>query len=218
MNSQVLIVLFIVLFLVILIEGMGILALFRQIGLLHVAVTGGNSGHNPTVRTLDPLPTGARAPYLGGISVQNTPVSLEKLVGQRVLVAFVHPLCKPCNEIASELEALHRDPVLDTRVIVVSDSDRISTEEYVAEHGLTVPVLYEPRSDFNTPGQALGSFRVPRTPFAYLLDEQHRVVTSGTTGGKEFFWRVAKGSAGTGIPTWHGPSMLGEVERMADKT
>ncbi|GEM_PF-6909445 len=182
-----------VLFVLVVLEGVGIFALFRQVGLLHLALTGDGGDPFPRKPNAEPLPIGAEAPYLTGISVQGEPVSLTKLAGQRVLVAFVHPLCEPCNTIAPELEVLHRDGALNTRVIVVSDADRLSTEEYVAEHRLTVPVLYEPRDDFAQPAPVLGRFKVPRTPFAYLFDEQHRVVASGTTGGKVFFWQVAKG-------------------------
>lgn len=192
-----------VLFVLALLEGIGIFALFRQVGLLHLALAGDDPYLAPVKALAEPLPVGSEAPHLAGTTVQGEPVSLDKLAGERVLVAFVHPLCEPCNAIAPDLEVLSHDPDLNTRVIVVSDADRISTEEYVAEHHLSVPVLYEPRSDFAQPAPVLGRFKVPRTPFAYLFDERHRVVSSGTTGGREFFWRVAKGLPETpvlGIP------------------
>jgi len=193
----------VLLFLLVLLEGVGVVALFRQVGLLHIALAGRPQHLGASVPT-EAFPSGTKAPYLAGVSIQGEPVALDRLFGQRVLVAFVHPLCEPCNAIGPELEALHREGAMHTKVIVVSDGDRISTEEYAAEHHLTAPILYEPRNDFNQQAPSLDRFRVPRTPFAYLLDEQHRVVTSGTIGKKEFFWRVASG-LGDNVPSTNSP-------------
>lgn len=191
--STVILISLAVLFMLMLLVGVCIVALFRQVGLLHLALADG-SGHPAPKAPIEVLPDGTSAPYLAGVSIQGEPVALWRLRGQRVLLAFVHPFCEPCNEIGPELEALHRDAAMATQVVVVSDGDRISTEEYAAEHHLTAPILYEPRNDFNQPAPILGRFRVPRTPFAYLLDEQHRVVISGTIGKKELLWNMVRGS------------------------
>jgi len=194
------------LFLCVLVEGLAIFGLFRQVGLLYGASAGGDpkAGSNlpkPAARpAVDPLPAGTSLPDLVGVSVQGTAVSLATLIGQRTLLVFLNPLCEPCNVIGPEIEALHRDADLNTRVVVVVEGDRLSAEEYVVEHKLTAPVLYELPDEATRRAPVLARFQVPMIPFAYLLDEQHHIVTNGTVGAKEFFWRVAKGLPE--VPMW----------------
>ncbi len=181
-------------------EGVAIFALFRQVGLLYLTLERGTANHihRPEPEPIQPFGSGSSVPTLQGTTVQGQNLDLENLSGSSVLLAFVHPVCTPCNDIAPEFQTLHEDEGLRISVVVMSDGDRASTEEYVAEHHLSVPVLYEPRGDFSQPAAILGAFKVPRTPFAYLLDKQHCVISSNTVGSKEDFWRVARGAMPAG--------------------
>jgi peroxiredoxin len=193
--TQLMLISIALLFLITLAEAFFILALFRQVGLLHLTLAGSDSDYATVypAGTVEPFVPGMEVPDLKGWAIQGGPVSLSKLTGQRILLAFVHPLCTPCNEIAHAFQAFHQQSEPHPHIVVVSDGDPLSTEEYVNEHHLSVPVLYEPRNDYNHSAEVLHRFHVPRTPFAYLLDEERRVMTSGTISSTEAFWRVARG-------------------------
>jgi peroxiredoxin len=122
------------------------------------------------------LPTGAPAPVFHLPRLDGTELSLNEFRGQRVLLVFSDPNCGPCNQLAPQLEQLHRRTT-DLQVLMVSRGDLETNRAKVAEHGLTFPVVLQRQWETS---REYGMFM---TPIAYLIDEQGIIGADVMVGG-----------------------------------
>jgi peroxiredoxin len=122
------------------------------------------------------LPAGAPAPVFRLPRLDGTELSLNEFLGQRVLLVFSDPDCGPCNELAPQLEQLHRYKT-DLRVLMVSRGDPDTNRAKVVEHGLTFPVVLQRQW---ATSRAYGMFM---TPIAYLIDERGIIGADVAVGG-----------------------------------
>src|SRR5215204_3875129 len=113
----------------------------------------------------DGLAAGTPAPLFRHPRVDGGELSLDDYRGRRVLLVFSDPDCGPCNQLAPELERLHRGSP-DLQVMMVSRGDRECNQRKVAEHGLTFPVVLQRRWEISR------DYAMFATPIAYLIDEQ----------------------------------------------
>lgn len=100
-----------------------------------------------------------RLPRIGGGEL-----SLEQYHGQRVLLVFSDPHCGPCDQLAPQLERLHRERT-NLQVLMISRGDLEENRRKIGEYQLTFPVVLQQQWEIS---RSYGMFA---TPIAYLVDE-----------------------------------------------
>ncbi len=133
-------------------------------------------GHQRPARR-DGLPVGAQAPSFRLPLLAGGEVALEDHRGQRVLLVFSDPTCRPCVTLAPELERVHRQ-VPGLHVLMVSRGDRALNQAMAAGHRLTFPVALQRHWEISR------DYAMVATPIAYLLDENGVVIADVAVGAR----------------------------------
>jgi methylamine dehydrogenase accessory protein MauD len=151
-----------------------VLALARQIGLLHqrLAPTG-------ALALAGALRPGEPAPVLEVLDFagQRVTVGGPDAAGRSTLLVFVSPTCPVCRTLLPALRSLAKRE-RSLRVLLASDGARPEHEAFVREHGLDAfgYLLSEP----------LGlAYRVPRLPWAASIDAQGVLASQGLVNSRE---------------------------------
>jgi peroxiredoxin len=112
------------------------------------------------------------APEVDLARADGTRMSLGDLRGKTVLVHFWATWCPPCAEETPALEALYRR--LGPRgleVVAISVDDAwAEVRRFVADHGVTYPVLLDPTADT---AHRYGTMKYPET---YVVDSGGRII------------------------------------------
>jgi len=160
--------------LVLLLAGV-VLALARQVGILHerIAPAGAlmlNRG----------LTVGEPAPVLEVADLEGRAhrVGSPRQDGRSTLLLFVSPTCPVCKSLLAAVKSSARDERRWMDVILASDGDRTEQSEFVRAQGLEgIPYVVS---------AALGlAYQVSRLPFAALLDEQGILRARGLVNSRE---------------------------------
>jgi peroxiredoxin len=102
-------------------------------------------------------------------------LSLEAYRGRPLLLVFSDPECGPCDQLAPQLERLHRErPELP--VLMVGRRDPEQNRQKVAKLGLTFPVVLQRSWEIS---MLYGLFS---TPVAYLIDERGIIAGEAAKG------------------------------------
>jgi len=152
-----------------------VVALTRQIGLLHdrVAPVGALvGGETPRV--------GEVAPVLEAEAWDGSPVRVGGAAedGRDTLLLFVSPTCPVCREVLPVARALAAEAAGGVRLLLASDGPREEHAAFVERHGLAGPgyVL----------SKALGlAYQVARLPHAVLVDAGGVVRARGLVNSRE---------------------------------
>jgi len=123
------------------------------------------------------LPCGTLAPAFRLARVDSGELAIDEYRGQQVLLVFSDPNCGPCNQLAPELERVHRSSS-DLQVIMVSRGDLETNRRKVSEHQLTFPVVLQHRWEISR------EYGIFATPIAYLIDERGIIATDVAVGGE----------------------------------
>ncbi len=152
-----------------------VVALVRQIGVLHervapagaLAVQGG------------PAP-GEPAPVVEAEDWSGEPVRVGGAAedGRSTLLLFLSPTCQVCRSLLPALESARAAERSWLRVVVASDGPRAEHEAFVAEHGLD-------RGRYVLSSELGLAWRVSRLPYAALLDEAGVVRAAGLVNTRE---------------------------------
>jgi methylamine dehydrogenase accessory protein MauD len=152
-----------------------VLALTRQLGVLHqrIAPAGAlmlNRG----------LTVGEPAPVLelAALDGRELRVGLARDDGRSTLLLFVSPSCPVCKSLLPAVKSSRRDERSWMDVILASDGDSAAQREFVRAQGLEgIPYVVS---------AALGlAYQVSRLPFAALLDEQGVLRARGLVNSRE---------------------------------
>ena len=122
------------------------------------------------------LPCGTLAPVFRLPRIDDGELALDDYRGQRVLLVFSDPNCGPCNQLAPELERVHRSSS-GLQVLMVSRGDSETNCRKVSEHQLTFPIILQHRWEISR------EYGIFATPIAYLIDEQGIIVEDVAVGG-----------------------------------
>ena len=122
------------------------------------------------------LPCGTLAPVFRLPRIDDGELALDDYRGQRVLLVFSDPNCGPCNQLAPELERVHRGSS-GLQVLMVSRGDSETNCRKVSEHQLTFPIILQHRWEISR------EYGIFATPIAYLIDEQGIIVEDVAVGG-----------------------------------
>ncbi len=114
-----------------------------------------------------PLAQGSLAPGFRLRSLAGGETTLDSLRGKVVVLNFWATWCPPCVEEMPSLERLHRTlgPEGLAVVTVACDEDDGDVRRFVAEHGLTLPVLRDPGGRV-----ASDDYRTTGYPETFVLD------------------------------------------------
>jgi len=165
----------VVLWVLVLVLSAVVLALTRQLGVLHerIAPAGAlmlNRG----------LAVGEAAPVLelAALDGQALKVGSARSDGRSTLLLFVSPSCPVCKTLLPAVRSSRRDERAWLDVILASDGDLAEQREFVRAQGLEgVPYVVS---------ATLGlAYQVSRLPFAALLDEQGVLRARGLVNSRE---------------------------------
>ncbi|MEN8183027.1 MAG: methylamine dehydrogenase accessory protein MauD [Myxococcota bacterium] len=152
-----------------------VLALLRQVGVLHerVAPAGallGREGPRPgeVAPILEAEDWSGRSLRIGGADPE----------GAGTLLFFVSPSCPVCKELLPVLSSVCADEDPGLRLVVASDGPRKEHEDFVRRHGLeSLPYVLSAELGL--------SYQVGRLPYAVLLDAAGTVRARGLVNTRE---------------------------------
>jgi peroxiredoxin len=113
-----------------------------------------------------------RLPRLGGGEL-----ALEDFRGRRVLLVFSDPKCGPCDQLAPDLEKLHRQGS-DVQILMIGRGDPEANRAKVTTLGLSFPVVLQRQWEISL---LYGMFA---TPIGYLVNEDG-ILAADTAVGVE---------------------------------
>ena len=152
-----------------------VLALTRQIGLLHERISPvGALSAEATVSV------GERAPELLLSDLQERPVRVggASVDGSRTLLFFLSPSCPVCETLLPTVERVARTEVPRVRVVLASDGEPAEHRAFVEAKKLShLPYVLS---------ASLGmSYGVAKLPYAVLIDEHGVVAAQGLVNTRE---------------------------------
>jgi methylamine dehydrogenase accessory protein MauD len=164
-----------VLWVLVLVLAAVVLALVRQVGVLHERIAPAGAlmlGRGLTV--------GEAAPALEVADLEGHTLSLgsARSDGRSTLLLFVSPSCPVCKTLLPAVTSSRNDERAWLDVILASDGDSTEQREFVRAHGLEgIPYVVS---------AALGlAYQVSRLPFAALMDEKGIVRARGLVNSRE---------------------------------
>ncbi len=160
-----------------------VIGLMRQIGELRLRV-----GEEREVG----IAVGSKAPLFQGEGL-NGAVDLETMVGERLLVLFVHPTCPPCKELFASLDGeMEQIEEQGTRFVLVSGGSQAQNREMVAEFKLSYPLVIQQEHEI---ADLYGS---SWTPFGFVVDEEGNVAGKGVVNDVHVLGELLARDATTG--------------------
>jgi methylamine dehydrogenase accessory protein MauD len=152
-----------------------VLALVRQLGVLHERISPVGA-----LMLAKGLRVGELAPSVPVADLEGRPIAIggTRTDGRTQLVMFVSPTCPVCKALLPVLKSARKSEQGWLDVVLASDGDAAEQRAFVAEHGLDVfpYVLSAP----------LGiSFQVSRLPYALLIDADGVLRARGLINSRE---------------------------------
>jgi methylamine dehydrogenase accessory protein MauD len=174
----------ILLWLAVLFLGFLLLGTLRMVGLLKWRLMQLEST-TPSRVGRNGLKPGKKAPDFTLPAIDGKEVALHDFAGRKVLLVFTQSGCGPCHTLLPELTALSAGEV---QVVVVNKGEVEATRTWAAEAGARFPVLVQQGQDLSRKYEAFA------TPFAFLIDGQGVVASSGIVLNKEHLGYVLSGA------------------------
>jgi len=129
------------------------------------------------VESPEGLAVGSRAPAFTLTDTDGQEVSLADWSGERVLLVFSSPHCPACREMYPHLKAFSESR-RDIQVVMISNGTAEENRQLAAEQGFDFPVL-------GWEDGVAGEYRVPGTPFFYVIDGEGVIVSEGVASSLE---------------------------------
>ncbi len=164
-----------VLWVVVILQGVAILALARQIGVLHERIAPAGalmSGSGPGVGEQSPR---IEVHALGGNAITVGGTLAE---GRLRLMLFVSSACPICKKLIPIAQSFARSERIE--VLYMGDADAAEQRELMRQFGI------DERSFVNGPDVGM-AFRVDKLPYAVLLDHTGRIASKGLVNSREHF-------------------------------
>jgi len=164
-----------ILWIVVIILAATVVALARQIGVLHERIAPMGA------LTIDKGPRiGDPAPRFELTDLNGTTVALGEPDGNAMstMLMFVSPTCPVCSKLLPIVKSIAQSEARWLRVVFTSDGDDAEQREFVSRHGLErFPMVLS---------SELGmTYRVAKLPYAVLIDEEGRVRAKGLVNTRE---------------------------------
>lgn len=163
----------ILLWLAVLVLGVLLWALSRQVGVLFERV----APMGALVTDAGPL-IGSASPSFALTGLQSETVTIGGTQPLPILVFFLAPTCPVCKKLIPVLKSLVRDERRRLQVVLASDGEALDHLGFVRQHGLeAMPYVLSTELGMG--------FRVSRLPYAVLLDAQGVVAAKGLVNSRE---------------------------------
>jgi methylamine dehydrogenase accessory protein MauD len=152
-----------------------VVALVRQIGVLHERIAPAGAlmfGEGPKVGEAAP-------PFeLDGLDGQRVRIGSQQEAGLSTLVFFLSPTCPVCKTLLPVLKSARKSERHWLRIVLASDGDLPSQQRFIDKHALTVfPYVLS--------GMLGRTYAVGKLPYAVLIDEQGILRSSGLINTRE---------------------------------
>ena len=161
---------YIVLWGVVLFQGLVIFVLLRQLGIMYL-------GSAPGVNR-DGITPGERAPEFTLPDPAGRPVSLADFRGRALLLVFGSTTCTPCRGLIPDLNAVARERAAELQALYLSRGEAAETRRFIEELDVRVPVAVH--ADMALPDQ----YRARVTPFAFVIDAEGIVRAKGLANNR----------------------------------
>lgn len=127
------------------------------------------------------LDAGQPAPAISAHDLNGKPISLTDYAGKPVMLTFWSPDCGACREELPTLQTIAADPNAEvTLVTVVSKLPAADVQQFVAEAGLTFPVIVDET------GQIAQDYEITGVPVSYFINPDgqidHSIIGAGGEG------------------------------------
>ncbi len=162
---------YIVLWAVVLFQGLVIFILLRQLGVMYLGTARGVAH--------DGLPVGERAPDFNLPALEGRSISLADFRGLPLLLVFGSPDCSPCRRLIPDLNVFARDRVAEVRVLFLSRGAVEDSRRFVREHDVQVPLAVFPDEGL------ADKYKARVTPFAFLIDGEGVIRAKGLANNRE---------------------------------
>lgn len=162
---------YVVLWGVVLFQGVVIFVLLRQLGLMYLGTARGVSR--------DGLAPGQRAPDFSLPDLEGRLLSLANFAGRPLLLVFGSPTCVPCRGLIPDLNVFARERRQELSVLFLSRSELEEARRFAQELDLQVPLAVHP--DQSLPD----TYKARVTPFAFLIDGEGVVQAKGLANNRE---------------------------------
>lgn len=165
----------VVLWIAVLVLGIVVAALARQVGVLHERVLPAGallmgSGARP----------GEAAPEVALMDLNGREVRIggKRADGRHTLLFFLSPTCPVCKTLLPVLRSAHKAESAWLGIVLASDGDLQEQHRFVEQESLeSFPYVVS---------RSLGvSYRVGKLPYAYLIDPEGVLVTGGLVNSRE---------------------------------
>lgn len=161
---------YVVLWGIVLFQGVVIFVLLRQLGLMYLGTAQGVAR--------DGLAIGEHAPEFTVSGLDGVHVSLEGLLGSPLLLVFGSATCAPCRGLIPDLNAFANEKREELRALFLCRGSLDEARRFSDELHAQVPIAVHP-------DEALpDSFRARVTPFAFLLDGEGVVRAKGLANNR----------------------------------
>jgi len=152
------------------VDSVVIIALARQVGLLHLRA--GQQGASST------RPLRSRSGPQPGSSLRlDVPPGLIGSQHELILYGFVRPECGACAAALPAFTEVAAGLPGNERALLVSDRDEARTRAFLAASGVSLPLLSGPH--------LLHANGIPVTPYAVVADRVGRVIAASTASTAE---------------------------------
>jgi methylamine dehydrogenase accessory protein MauD len=163
----------VLLWLAVIVLGVMLWALSRQVGVLFERV----APMGALVTDAGPA-VGQPSPSFQLHGIQSEAVSIGGPAERATLLFFLSPSCPVCKKLIPVLKALVRDEKRHLSVVLASDGEQAEHLRFVVEQGLTgMPYVLSTELGMG--------YRVSRLPYAVLLDRQGMVAAKGLVNSRE---------------------------------
>lgn len=155
------------------IESVAVIALIRQVGLLHLRIE--ESRELPPSPGLQPprkLQTGSQLcldPVRDALADGPAP--------DLILLGFVRPTCGSCTAALPAFASAASRLSINEQALLVSDADEAGTRAYLAAHGVSLPLITGPH--------LLSVNGIPTIPYAVVVDGAGNVLAAGAATSAE---------------------------------
>jgi methylamine dehydrogenase accessory protein MauD len=176
---------YIVLWGLVLFQGLVIFVLLRQLGVMYLGTAQGVAH--------DGLPVGESAPGFTVRGLEGQDISLADFRGRSLLLVFGSPDCVPCRRLIPDLNVFARERAVEAHVLFLSRGNEEDSRGFANENDVQVPVAI--LSD----DELAGKYRARVTPFAFLIDGEGVIRAKGLANNREhleMLVRMAKEQAG----------------------
>ncbi|MEX2308602.1 MAG: peroxiredoxin family protein [Pirellulales bacterium] len=134
----------------------------------------------------DGLKAGRKAPDFTLPCATGREVSLHDFAGRKVLLVFTQSGCGPCHDMAPEFNRVQHQG--EYQVLVVNNGEPDESREWAAEIRARFTILIQEKFS------VAKRYEIFATPFAFVVDEQGMIASSGIVSSAQYLGYVLTGA------------------------